>query len=145
MIFSHFRTFTCHFFKTTLHNKESTCQITKYELAEALGIKSDAFFVEQIFKIADTDSDGYLTKEEFANVIVVLTKGSSEKKAELLLRIYDTDCSGTLSWEECNGMLGSFLEMNKNGGDNVFCLEEATEAIFEKAGLHRNQSITVCS
>ena len=119
----------------TIYNGGSSCQITKYELAEALGLTSDALFVEQIFKIADSNNDGYLSKEEFANVIVVLTKGSSEEKADLMLRIYDADESGTLSWDECNEMLASFLEMNKVNDGNLICIEEATKAIFEKAEL----------
>lgn len=88
--------------------------------------------------MGDNDNDGYLSRQEFIDIIMILINGSPEERSHLLLKLYDTDKSGTLSWNECNDMLKSLGELN---GVKPTATEKATEAIFNKAGLKRHQSI----
>lgn len=54
-----------------------TCELTKYEFAEALSLKPNSAFVENMFTLADRDSDGYLSFREFLDVIVIFSKGKN--------------------------------------------------------------------
>ena len=123
-----------------LVDRSQCSQITKYELAEALGLPLTSTFVNHVFRVADADDDGYLSKQEFIDVIIILTNGSPEERSRLLLKLYDTDKSGTLDWDECNNMLRSLGELNgkcRRDSDT----QHATEAIFSKFGLKRTESI----
>lgn len=51
------------------------CELTASEFAEALGLKSDSLFVESMFTLADKDGNGYLSFQEFLDVIVIFMKG----------------------------------------------------------------------
>lgn len=53
------------------------CELTASEFAEALGLKPDSLFVDSMFTLADKDGNGYLSFQEFLDVIVIFMKGKS--------------------------------------------------------------------
>lgn len=54
------------------------CELTATEFADALRLKSDSLFVESMFTLADKDGNGYLSFQEFLDVIVIFMKGESD-------------------------------------------------------------------
>lgn len=52
-----------------------SCELTKAEFAEALALKPDSIFIENMFNLADKDNNGYINFREFLDVIVVFSKG----------------------------------------------------------------------
>lgn len=54
------------------------CELTATEFADALGLKSDSLFVESMFTLADKDGNGYLSFQEFLDVIVIFMKGEGD-------------------------------------------------------------------
>lgn len=51
------------------------CELTASEFADALGLKSDSLFVSSMFTLADKDGNGYLSFQEFLDVMVIFMKG----------------------------------------------------------------------
>lgn len=51
------------------------CELTGAEFAHALGLKPDSLFVESMFSLADKDGNGYLSFQEFLDVLVIFMKG----------------------------------------------------------------------
>lgn len=51
------------------------CELTAAEFADALGLKADSLFVDSMFTLADKDGNGYLSFQEFLDVIVIFMKG----------------------------------------------------------------------
>ena len=51
------------------------CELTRYEFAEALGMKPTSLFVENMFNLVDKNNDGFLSFREFLDVIIVFSKG----------------------------------------------------------------------
>lgn len=51
------------------------CELTAAEFADALGLKPDSLFVESMFTLADKDGNGYLSFQEFLDVIAIFMKG----------------------------------------------------------------------
>lgn len=51
------------------------CELTASEFADALGLKSDSLFVDSMFTLADKDGNGYLSFQEFLDVMVIFMKG----------------------------------------------------------------------
>ncbi|NXN80294.1 DUOX2 oxidase, partial [Bombycilla garrulus] len=122
--------------------KESlTCELSRAEFAEALGLKDDSMFVESMFCLADKDGNGYISLREFLDILVVFMKGSAEEKSKLMFRMYDTDENGFLSKEEFLRMLRSFIEISNN------CLsreqaEQVTESMFRASGFQDRDELT---
>lgn len=51
------------------------CELTRVEFASVLGLKPDSLFVESMFTLADKDGNGYLSFQEFLDVIVIFMTG----------------------------------------------------------------------
>lgn len=56
------------------------CELTGAEFAHALGLKPDSPFVESMFSLADKDGNGYLSFQEFLDVLVIFMKGQLIQK-----------------------------------------------------------------
>ena len=56
-----------------------TCELSRTEFAEALSLKPNSLFVEQMFDLVDKDRNGYLSFREFLDVIVIFAKGMFHK------------------------------------------------------------------
>ncbi|KAJ8407723.1 hypothetical protein AAFF_G00267670 [Aldrovandia affinis] len=117
------------------------CELTGAELASALGLKPGSLFVESMFTLADKDGNGYLSFQEFLDVIAIFMKGSPEEKSKLLFSMHDMSGDGFLSKEEFSGLLRSFMEISSS------CLyksqaDEAIEAMLGAAGFDDKERIT---
>ncbi|NXJ82003.1 DUOX2 oxidase, partial [Trogon melanurus] len=122
--------------------KESlTCELSRAEFAEALGLKAHSMFVDSMFSLADKDGNGYISFREFLDILVVFMKGSPEEKSKVMFRMYDIDENGFLSKEEFLRMLRSFIEISNN------CLsreqaEQVTESMFRASGFQDRDELT---
>lgn len=52
-----------------------TCELSRAEFADSLGLKPQDMFVESMFSLADKDGNGYLSFREFLDILVVFMKG----------------------------------------------------------------------
>ncbi|KAF1427168.1 Dual oxidase 2, partial [Spheniscus mendiculus] len=129
-------------FESSQKAKESlTCELSRAEFAEALGLKADSMFVDSMFSLADKDGNGYISFREFLDILVVFMKGSPEEKSKVMFRMYDIDENGFLSKEEFLRMLRSFIEISNN------CLskdqaEQVTESMFWASGFQDRDELT---
>lgn len=53
------------------------CELTAAEFADALGLQAGSLFVDSMFTLADKDGNGYLSFQEFLDVVVIFMKGRS--------------------------------------------------------------------
>ncbi|NXC82970.1 DUOX2 oxidase, partial [Cercotrichas coryphoeus] len=129
-------------FESSQKTKESlTCELSRAEFAEALGLKDHSMFVESMFSLADKDGNGYISFREFLDILVVFMKGTPEEKSKVMFRMYDVDENGFLSKEEFLRMLRSFIEISNN------CLsreqaEQVTESMFRASGFQDRDELT---
>uniref|UniRef100_A0A8B9LQ21 NAD(P)H oxidase (H2O2-forming) n=1 Tax=Astyanax mexicanus TaxID=7994 RepID=A0A8B9LQ21_ASTMX len=117
------------------------CELTADEFANALGLRPDSLFVESMFSLADKDGNGYLSFQEFLDVIVIFMKGTPEEKSKLMFSMHDIRGEGYLSKEEFCSLLRSFLEisssvLSKNQAD------DAIAAMLQAAGFDNRDRIT---
>uniref|UniRef100_A0A8V5HG52 NAD(P)H oxidase (H2O2-forming) n=1 Tax=Melopsittacus undulatus TaxID=13146 RepID=A0A8V5HG52_MELUD len=129
-------------FESSQKAKESlTCELSRVEFAEALGLKAHSMFVDSMFSLADKDGNGYISFREFLDILVVFMKGSPQEKSKVMFRMYDIDENGFLSKEEFLRMLRSFIEISNN------CLsrdqaEQVTESMFRASGFQDRDELT---
>lgn len=65
-------------FESSQKAKESlTCELSRAEFAEALGLKAHSMFVDSMFSLADKDGNGYISFREFLDILVVFMKGGN--------------------------------------------------------------------
>lgn len=117
------------------------CELTALEFADALGLKSDSLFVDSMFTLADKDGNGYLSFQEFLDVIVIFMKGSPEEKSKLMFSMNDIGETGFLSKEEFARMLRSFIEIS-NGALSKSQAEDGIKAMMQAAGFDDKEKIS---
>ncbi|CAL8356743.1 unnamed protein product [Lota lota] len=117
------------------------CELAATEFADALGLKPDSLFVDSMFTLADKDGNGYLSFQEFLDVIVIFMKGSSEEKSKLMFSMHDIGGNGFLSKEDFTRMLSSFIEIS-NGALSKSQADEGIQAMLKTAGFEDKELIT---
>uniref|UniRef100_A0A3B5RBL3 NAD(P)H oxidase (H2O2-forming) n=1 Tax=Xiphophorus maculatus TaxID=8083 RepID=A0A3B5RBL3_XIPMA len=117
------------------------CELTASEFAEALGLKPDSLFVDSMFTLADKDGNGYLSFQEFLDVVVIFMKGSPEEKSQLMFSMNDIGGTGYLSKEEFARMLRSFIEIS-NGVLSKTQAEDGIKAMMQAAGFDDKEKIS---
>uniref|UniRef100_A0A8C3NJW9 NAD(P)H oxidase (H2O2-forming) n=1 Tax=Geospiza parvula TaxID=87175 RepID=A0A8C3NJW9_GEOPR len=116
-------------FESSQKARESlTCELSRAEFAEALGLKEHSMFVESMFSLADKDGNGYISFREFLDILVVFMKG------------------GSWSWYSLSSLpiatkSLSFIEISNN------CLsreqaEQVTESMFRASGFQDRDELT---
>ncbi|XP_018866609.3 dual oxidase 1 isoform X2 [Gorilla gorilla gorilla] len=118
-----------------------TCELSRAEFAESLGLKPQDMFVESMFSLADKDGNGYLSFREFLDILVVFMKGSPEEKSRLMFRMYDFDGNGLISKDEFIRMLRSFIEISNNCLSKAQ-LAEVVESMFRESGFQDKEELT---
>ena len=73
--------------------------------------REGGFFSGRIFALIDTDGDGSISQEEFAQFFANIL--SKEDKIELLFRVYDLNGDGFLTRDEVKTVLLAMLEESK--------------------------------
>uniref|UniRef100_UPI0037E74494 dual oxidase 1 n=1 Tax=Semicossyphus pulcher TaxID=241346 RepID=UPI0037E74494 len=117
------------------------CELAASEFADVLGLKSDSLFVESMFTLADKDGNGYLSFQEFLDVMVIFMKGSPQEKSKLMFSMNDIGGTGFLSKEEFERMLRSFIEIS-NGALSKSQAEDGIKAMMQAAGFDKKERIT---
>ncbi|XP_049580579.1 dual oxidase 2 [Syngnathus scovelli] len=117
------------------------CELTAAEFADALGLKPDSLFVNSMFTLADKDGNGYLSFQEFLDVIVIFMNGTPEEKSKLMFSMNDVSGNGFLSKEDFARMLRSFIEIS-NGALSKCQTDDAIRAIMVAAGFDNKENIT---
>ncbi|XP_037539498.1 dual oxidase 1 [Nematolebias whitei] len=117
------------------------CELTASEFADALCLKADSLFVDSMFTLADKDGNGYLSFQEFLDVIVIFMKGSPEEKSKLMFSMNDIGGTGYLSKDEFARMLRSFIELS-NGALSKKQAEDGIKAMMQAAGFDDREKIS---
>lgn len=116
-------------------------ELTQFEFADALSMRSDSTFVQQMFALVDKDNNGYISFREFLDMIVIFSKGSADQKAKLMFDMYDIRNNGKLSVDEFKTMIRSMLEL-ANQSISAQQMDEMITSMFRSAGLRSRQELS---
>ena len=118
------------------------CELTKAEFADAMSLKPDSVFVDQMFELIDKDKNGFVSFREFLDMFVIFAKGSPDDKIELMFHMYDIDKSGMLDKVEFKKMLKAMMEM-VNTSVNPDQVDQLINSMFASAGFHNKVELTL--
>ena len=118
------------------------CELTRQEFADAMSLKKDSLFVDQMFQLIDQDGNGFVSFREFLDMIVIFAKGSPEDKIKLMFDMYDVDKSGRLDKEEFKKMLKAMMEM-VNASVAPDQMDQLVNSMFTAAGFQNKQELTL--
>ncbi|KAG1939411.1 dual oxidase [Pimephales promelas] len=117
------------------------CELTRVEFARVFGLKPDSLFVESMFTLADKDCNGYLSFQEFLDVIVIFMTGTPEEKSKLLFSVHDIKGDGFLSKQDFTSLLRSFIDISGSALSKSQA-EDGIAAMLQDAGLYNKESFS---
>ena len=118
------------------------CELTRQEFADAMSLKKDSLFVEQMYQLIDKDGNGFISFREFLDMIVIFSSGSPDDKIKLMFDMYDVDKSGRLSREEFKKMLKAMMEL-VNATVNPDQMDQLIDSMFTAAGFQTKEELTL--
>ena len=68
----------------------------------------------EIFRIFDTDASGKVDSQELANCLAVMCGGSMTEKINAAFILFDTNNSGTMSYDELAALIKTVLYLMKH-------------------------------
>ncbi|KAK7499705.1 hypothetical protein BaRGS_00009046, partial [Batillaria attramentaria] len=125
-------------------NEVVSVRLTRTEFAEALGMQPSSIFVRNIFLLADTDNDGFVSFQEFLGLFGTFLKGSAEEKARLMFNVYDVRRRGVLTRDDFQRMIKSLLELSENPNDlrDESTVAQLVDVMFREAGVEGKDTMT---
>ena len=117
-------------------------ELTRQEFAEAMSLREDSLFVEQMFQLIDADGNGFISFQEFLNMSVIFSKGSPEDKLKLMFDMYDAHKSGHLHRDQFKKMLKSMMEL-VNATVSAEQMDRLVETMFVAAGFQNKMELTL--
>ena len=118
------------------------CELTRDEFADAMALKPDSLFVDQMFQLIDQNSNGFVSFREFLDMIVIFAKGSPEDKIKLMFDMYDVDKSGVLDRGEFKKMLKGMMEL-VNAQVSPDQMNQLIDSMFTAAGFQNKQELNL--
>ena len=118
------------------------CELSRGEFADAMSLKKDSLFVEQMYQLIDQDGNGFISFREFLDMIVIFAKGSPDDKIKLMFEMYDVDKSGQLSRAEFCKMLRAMMEL-VNASVSASEMDQLIDSMFTSAGFQNKQELTL--
>ncbi|XP_061175902.1 dual oxidase-like [Saccostrea echinata] len=115
-------------------------ELTKEEFAQALAVKPNSEFVENMFTMLDTDRNGYISFRDFLHMVVIFSKGSCQEKLQTIFGMFDVEGRGILQKADLTRMFSSLLDM-ANSNLNKAAVNTLIESICKEHGLEEHTEI----
>ena len=119
--------------------------ITRYEFAQALGMKHTDLFVEKMFRIIDRDKDGKISFQEFLETVTRFSmpqasadqtnQNFKDDKLRIVFEMCDSNKDGRVDKAELQEMLTSLISLAKTSSVEQEEIIQVTESMFDEAGL----------
>eukprot|EP00092_Neocalanus_flemingeri_P014701 GFUD01015863.1.p1 GENE.GFUD01015863.1~~GFUD01015863.1.p1 ORF type:complete len:204 (-),score=62.43 GFUD01015863.1:185-769(-) len=96
-------------------------------ITKALPGKDGAKMEKHVFRIYDSNNDGYIDFAEFMIIYIVMSDGSPEEVLAKIFRIYDLNSDGAITKKEMKKIVKDMYGLLKSDNSNV-----AAEALIAK-------------
>lgn len=104
---------------------------------------SDDFFMDRVFREFDSDSDSYLSQEEFVNGMSIFLRGTLDELMEYTFNIYDLNGDGYISREEMFQMLKSSMIRIPTEEDPDEGIKDLVEIMVKKMDHDSDQKVSL--
>lgn len=100
-------------------------------------------FCNHIFRIFDSDGNGFLDFKEFLMALDVTSCRSEEEKLQWAFRLYDVDDSGSINLKEITAIMETLDRVEGGDEDGFMTVEERAEEIFNKLDADGDGEVTM--
>merc|ERR1711892_20853 len=95
-----------------------------------------------IFRMYDTNQDGFVSMEEFLVVFHIFSGGTAEENLQRIFRIFDVDNNGVISKNELKKLVKDMSAVIKENNPEKFADDMITNSTFKEMDKDMDGSIT---
>merc|ERR1712129_8012 len=110
-------------------------------MAKALPRQDVSKMEKHVFRIYDTNNDGYINFKEFMKAFVIKAEGSQEEVFKLIFHMFDLDSDGTITKKEMNKLIKDMYVLLKEK-DNIAKRDLLAKAIFAEMDADQDGKVT---
>ena len=120
-------------------------ELTREEFADAMSLRKDSLFVEQMFQLVDQEGNGLISVRKFVDVIIfIFTKGSVNDKLSRMFDSYDINRKGELDNNEIKKLLNAILEIVSTPVSSNHTLDENIQQMLHSScDFENKQTFTI--
>eukprot|EP00092_Neocalanus_flemingeri_P091523 GFUD01116044.1.p1 GENE.GFUD01116044.1~~GFUD01116044.1.p1 ORF type:complete len:196 (-),score=63.77 GFUD01116044.1:92-679(-) len=105
--------------------------------------KKDVYKMEKhVFRIYDSNKDGFIEFKEFMLVFHIMSEGSNEEVLRRIFRMFDVNGDGTISKREMTKLIEDMCDVLKKGDPNNDVTEMIAQSAFTEMDKDNNGKIT---
>ena len=106
------------------------------------GLETEALETH-IFRMYDTNSDGYIDFKEFMVILYIMSAGTPEQNLEQIFRIFDINGDGTISYKEMRKIVTDLFQLMSHEDNPDKASNEAIASMaFEEMDADEDGNIT---
>merc|ERR1711892_1158412 len=111
-------------------------------MSSALPKKDAAKMEKHVFRIYDSNNDGYVDFVEFMVVFFILSDGSSEEVLTKIFRLFDVNSDGTINKKEMTRLVKDMYGLLKKDDPNVNAVDLIAKSAFAEMDKDEDGKIT---
>eukprot|EP00092_Neocalanus_flemingeri_P043876 GFUD01048496.1.p1 GENE.GFUD01048496.1~~GFUD01048496.1.p1 ORF type:complete len:171 (+),score=50.83 GFUD01048496.1:52-513(+) len=111
-------------------------------MSSALPKKDASKMEKHVFRIYDTNNDGYVDFVEFMVVFFILSDGSSEDVLTKIFRLFDVNSDGTITKEELTRLVKDMYGLLKKDDPNINAIDFIAKSAFNEMDSVMDAKVT---
>ena len=111
-------------------------------MSSALPKKDASKMEKHVFRIYDSNNDGYVDFVEFMVVFFILSDGSSEEVLTKIFRLFDVNSDGTITKKELTRLVKDMYGLLKKDDPNVNAIDLIAKSAFAEMDKDEDGKIT---
>ena len=111
-------------------------------MSSALPKKDASKMEKHVFRIYDSNNDGYVDFVEFMVVFFILSDGSSEEVLTKIFRLFDVNSDGTITKKELTRLVKDMYGLLKKDDPNVNAIDLIAKSA--SAEMDKDEFMTAC-
>ena len=112
-------------------------------MAKALpGKKSAGKMEKHVFRIYDTNNDGYIDFTEFMLMFFIMSNGTPEDVFKSIFRMFDVDSDGTITQKEMTKLIKDIYSLLKEEDPDLAAKDFVAKSAFAEMDANQDGKVT---
>ena len=98
---------------------------------------------KHVYRIYDTDNDGYINFTEFMMIFFIMSDGSPEEVLTKIFRVFDVNSDGTITKKEMTKLIRDMYSLLKEEDPNLAAKELVAKSAFAEMDSDQDGKVTL--
>ena len=112
-------------------------------MAQALPQKDAGKMEKHVFRVYDTNNDGYIDFVEFMVIFYIMSDGSPEEVLEKIFRVFDLNSDGSITNKEMERLVKDMYKLLKTDDPTIAAKDMISKSAFAEMDKNEDGKVTL--